>query len=245
MRVESVTALVIFFSIYYSFCAPDKNFVRIVGGKLVNISKIPYQLSLQFEGEHKCGASIISRRWAVTAAHCVVRDWDEGEIVEAVTLSLRAGSNRNDEGGALHGVARVIPHQMYDQDVYDYDIALLKVKPPFVIGPNVRAIRLPSRNYLAATGAKAKVSGWGHRQVVQASAAFMSQNKELARSKARKQTGNLLRRANVTIVSRGVCHEVYPELTSRMLCAGRYPTGGTDSCQVGKRALQHSYRLTS
>jgi hypothetical protein len=63
----------------------------------------------------------------------------------------------------------------------------LQVKPPFSFGPNISAIKLPARNYFAATGAKAKVSGWGHSQVVQASAAFMSQNKALANWKARKQ----------------------------------------------------------
>ena len=42
----------------------------------------------------------------------------------------------------------------------------------------------------------------------------------------------LLRRTNVTILSRGLCHEIYPEFTTRMLCAGRHPTGGRDACQV-------------
>lgn len=55
------------------------------------------------------------------------RDWDEWVPVEAAALSLRAGSNRHDRGGAVHGVEQVIPHGLYDQDVYDYDIALLKV----------------------------------------------------------------------------------------------------------------------
>jgi hypothetical protein len=68
---------------------------------------------------------------------CHGRDWDEGLLVEAVDLSLRAGSSKHDEGGAVHGVARVMPHQQYDQDIHDYDIALLKVGdcsglPPFV-----------------------------------------------------------------------------------------------------------------
>lgn len=44
---------------------------RIVGGFRVDISQVPWQASLQLEGSHKCGASIISDKWLLTAAHCV------------------------------------------------------------------------------------------------------------------------------------------------------------------------------
>ncbi|PNF43456.1 hypothetical protein B7P43_G11490 [Cryptotermes secundus] len=161
----------------------------------------------------------------------IVRELDTKVLLESADLTLRAGSNRHDEGGTVHGVAQVIPHQLYDPDVYDYDIALLKVKPPFRFSPNIRSIKLPPRKYSAATGTKARVSGWGHSQVVRASAAVMAQNKLLTNWNIRKQEGNLLRRTNVTILSRGLCHEIYPELTARMLCAGRYPKGGRDACQ--------------
>ena len=57
--------------------------------------------------------------------HC-----DRGEErveLQPAHLKLRAGSSRNDAGGTLHGVTQVIPHHLYDSDLYDYDIALLKV----------------------------------------------------------------------------------------------------------------------
>ena len=44
---------------------------RIVGGKKSDIQNHPYQLTFQRYKSHMCGASIISRKWAVTAGHCV------------------------------------------------------------------------------------------------------------------------------------------------------------------------------
>jgi hypothetical protein len=73
--------------------------------------------------------------------------------VEAADLSLRAGSSKHDEGGAVHGVARVMPHQQYDQDIYDYDIALLKVGdcsdlPPFVPFSTYFSLSSPTHFYI-------------------------------------------------------------------------------------------------
>jgi trypsin len=230
MAVCRVAIIVAWFIVCFAVCAPSNNLFRIVGGNLTDISKIPFQLSLQVEGEHHCGATTISRQWAVTAAHCVIREGEKRIELQPADLKLRAGSSRHDTGGTVHGVAQVTPHHLYDPDVYDYDIALLKVNPLFKFGPNIRAVKLPPQNFVEVTGAKARVSGWGHRDVMQPSAAAMSQNKFLAKWKPGRQEGNLLRRTNVTILSRGLCHEIYPEFTTRMLCAGRHPTGGRDAC---------------
>lgn len=44
---------------------------RIVGGNMSSLAQWPWQASLQFQGYHLCGGSIITPLWIVTAAHCV------------------------------------------------------------------------------------------------------------------------------------------------------------------------------
>lgn len=47
-----------------------KNETKIVGGDLIQISTVPYQASLSYDGKFICGASIISTKYLLSAAHC-------------------------------------------------------------------------------------------------------------------------------------------------------------------------------
>jgi hypothetical protein len=55
------------------------------------------------------------------------REGEERVELQPADLKLRAGSSRHDAGGAVHSVTQIIPHQLYNSELYDYDIALLKV----------------------------------------------------------------------------------------------------------------------
>ncbi|XP_067004200.2 trypsin-1 isoform X2 [Anabrus simplex] len=92
---------------------------RIVGGSTADIKDSPYQLSLQTEGNHYCGASIISAEWALTAGHCV-----DGGLPS--WISVRAGSSNRACGGSIHQVAQIISHPKFDRNTLDYDFALIR-----------------------------------------------------------------------------------------------------------------------
>ncbi|CAB0037495.1 unnamed protein product [Trichogramma brassicae] len=90
---------------------------RIVGGEKTDIEQHPFQLSLQRSGFHSCGASIISRKWVVTAGHCV----------GAPESSYRIGSGSTSRfNGTLHKVAKIVRHPKYDSLAIDFDIAVIK-----------------------------------------------------------------------------------------------------------------------
>lgn len=63
--------LLSFICSYISACGIRPFGTRIRGGKEAAPHSWPWQASLRFNGEHTCGASLITPEWLVTALHCV------------------------------------------------------------------------------------------------------------------------------------------------------------------------------
>ncbi|XP_069685384.1 mite allergen Der p 3-like isoform X2 [Periplaneta americana] len=131
-----------------------------------------------------------------------------GYIQKPEDVILRANSSRRDKGGFVHRATRIIPHESYDSESLDNDIALIKVTPPF----NVSAVKLPPKDLVLRTGARGNITGWGVRQ-------YGKLNMPLE-----------LRRTTVSILGRSECHNKINDFTTRNLCAGD-PQGGKDACQ--------------
>ncbi|CAO1393902.1 unnamed protein product [Diamesa tonsa] len=189
-----------------SVCSAAPKDGKIVGGDLIQIQKVPYQVSLQYNGQHICGGSIVNNITIVTAAHCVSE-------FEANSLSIRAGSSLHSSGGVTKNVSKVFIHPQYNAELMDYDIAVLKLDTPLITSESIKSIALPEPNIKYPTGSLAYVSGWG----------LLTESSQTLTAE--------LRGVVVPTIDRSICNKIYNGILSpRMLCAG-YSIGGKDSCQ--------------
>jgi len=178
---------------------------RIVGGAVVARNELPYQLSLRYNGQHICGASVLNTNYAITAAHCAV-------IGSASSFSLVGGDHSisgNDGTEQTRQVSQVKVHSGYNDNTLVNDIALMKLSSPFTLNNYVKAVTIPASSF-AASG-NAVVSGWGTTSEGGASS-------------------DLLRKVTVPIITDAQCRNYYgsSDIVDSMICAG---TSGKDSCQ--------------
>lgn len=136
---------------------------RILGGAVTDICDVPWQVSVWSGGTHRCGGTIISAEWVLTAAHCFCSGTGADQVL--------AGSSQNDNAGAgqLRNVVQTVCHPSWNGSTNNgFDIVLVRVDPPFdLTDPCVQAIGFASNDYCAfdqddiAPGQDVLISGWG------------------------------------------------------------------------------------
>lgn len=187
---------------------------RIVGGQNAEEGEWPWQVSLHVKGSgHTCGASVISNRWLVTAAHCVQDDlkvkYSQASVWEAY-MGLHAQGQLG-KSTVKSNIKRIIPHPNYNTYTFDNDIALMELESPVTLSSVIWPICLPESTFVFPAGKSVWITGWG----------------------ATKEGGfgaTVLQKAEVRIINETVCSSLMSDITSRMMCAGVL-TGGVDACQ--------------
>uniref|UniRef100_A0A452GEX2 Ovochymase 1 n=1 Tax=Gopherus agassizii TaxID=38772 RepID=A0A452GEX2_9SAUR len=188
---------------------------RVVGGEEACPHCWPWQVALQFLGDHQCGGVVISPTWVLTAAHCIQSTnrplhWtvivgDHDRILKESTEQVRR-------------VKTIVVHPEFDTVSYDSDIALIQLDAPLEYNTVVRPICLPNSTQPLSSSVLCTMTGWGSTQEADGSLA------------------SRLQQTQVPILESEICEKNYyfnhpGGITARMLCAGFASSGGQDSCQ--------------
>ncbi|NWV73795.1 ENTK Enteropeptidase, partial [Dasyornis broadbenti] len=185
---------------------------RIVGGSDARREAWPWIVSLHFNFQPVCGASLVSDEWLVTAAHCVYGRQLKPSRWQAV-LGLYVQSDLTQPSTVVQNIDRIIINPHYMKETKDSDIALMHLQHKVQYTDYIQPICLPGKNQQFLPGINCSIAGWGN-------------------IRNEGPTSNTLQEAEVPLISNEKCQQWMPKynITENMLCAG-YDMGGIDSCQ--------------
>ncbi|XP_036255589.2 LOW QUALITY PROTEIN: granzyme M-like [Molothrus ater] len=127
----------------------------IIGGHEAKRHSRPYMASLQFGGVHVCGAALLHRRWALSAAHCLPkRSWHNGRLL----VGLHSWRHHEEDTQSFT-IRAVCPHPGYDRQTMENDLLLLQLDRKVTLSRTRQLIPLASRE--PAPGARCSLAGWG------------------------------------------------------------------------------------
>ncbi|XP_018426320.1 PREDICTED: serine protease 27-like [Nanorana parkeri] len=194
---------------------------RIVGGQDTKVAEWPWQISLQKDGLHLCGGSLLSESWVLLVAHCFEMPLDLSTFT--VYLGVYQLSELSSLNAVKRGVKRVITHPDFTEEGSSADIALMELDKPVSFTSFISPVFLSSQNVSLPEGTMCSAIGWGdiHEEV------------NLPEPKT-------LQKVDVALIDSKKCEAMYRGslgygssynlIEKDMICAG-YKQGGKDSCQ--------------
>eukprot|EP00092_Neocalanus_flemingeri_P041780 GFUD01045505.1.p1 GENE.GFUD01045505.1~~GFUD01045505.1.p1 ORF type:complete len:337 (-),score=90.22 GFUD01045505.1:62-1072(-) len=153
-----------------------------------------------------CGASLVGRRWLITAAHCI-RNGDR-----PVDLRVVMGSSQRARFFyyffQTDSIDQIHIHPKYDNASHAYDIAILRLKKlPDLEPGELWPVCLPQEQVDSYAGDKATVIGWGKTS-----------------GKQSFSSARILQELGVTVISQAECQRQWS------YGRGRVDVGGPKMC---------------
>ncbi|XP_078509277.1 serine protease 33-like [Lissotriton helveticus] len=194
---------------------------RIVGGQDAVDGTWPWQASVQVDGRHVCGGTLITNNWVVSAAHCYY-GLNNAQSSYTVCLGMYQLSNSN-PNSQCSTVKQIIVNSLYSSEEGPGDILLLELTNTVAFTDFILPICLPASSVTFPSGLNCWVTGWG-----------------AIGSSIPLPSPKTLQEVMVPIIATSTCDDLYhigsdvssgqPIILNDMMCAG-YAAGGKDSCQ--------------
>ncbi|XP_051822631.1 transmembrane protease serine 11B-like protein [Antechinus flavipes] len=127
---------------------------RIKGGSAAQEGEWPWQASLKVNDRHYCGATLISNRWLVTAAHCFKEHKNISEWTVSFGTVVKPPYMKN-------RIKDFIVHEKYNPRAHHDDIAVVLLAEPVPFTNNVHRVCLPEVTQNFSPGSDVVVTGWG------------------------------------------------------------------------------------
>ncbi|KAL7036267.1 hypothetical protein ACKWTF_008765 [Chironomus riparius] len=193
---------------------------RIIGGRPAYFAEFPWQTHIRIK-EFQCGGALVSRRFIVTAGHCISRAKLRDIVVYLGELDTQdSGFVFEPLPAEKHTVIQKFIHPKFRFRLTQpdrFDVAVMKLKKAAGYKTHILPICLPTVPF-DITGKWGNISGWGKI------------------SQEHGHTGtNILRTAAVPIISKSECikwHQkknIVVELFDEQFCAG-YKNKTIDAC---------------
>lgn len=138
---------------------------RIRKGQDAEEGQFPYTVSLRSRGEyHYCGATILSARFLLTAAHCCRLGYAKPENVMAVV-----GALRQSVGGVRYDLDTITAHEKFNLETMKtsiYDVGILRTVKEIIFTNLIQPIALTKVDLPDDRPTQVITSGWGKTEVI-------------------------------------------------------------------------------
>ncbi|KAB0791740.1 hypothetical protein PPYR_03540 [Photinus pyralis] len=199
------------------FLAESEVHFRVIGGAVATRGDYPWQASLRIKNQskmtHWCGAIVISKKFILTAAHCL-QGFSKGAYM------VVAGDYNTDEDEGTEQEAFIEEFYIHEDfrkgQKMNNDVAIIKLKGDgFRLTRDVQPICMPDKDIVYETGLNCTISGFG---TIQSGKSLYSHD---------------MRAAWIPLIDQEVCrmpHVYGSTITEGMFCAGTL-NEGADACE--------------
>ncbi|KAF9812886.1 hypothetical protein SFRURICE_016109, partial [Spodoptera frugiperda] len=205
--------------------------VEAIGGHDTEPGEFPHMGAIGWKAAtgtwvFKCGSSLISSKFVLTAGHCSQASTLDTTIADPVPKIVRLG-DKNIADVYSHGVLptdakilKIIVHPKYSPPKKYYDIALMELEKNVRFTKFIQPACLWNKFDTSALGTEATLTGWG----------VVETNGRTTSPELQEAVVDLIDSETCDRLLRPSCNRNWCGVREEQLCAGKLE-GGVDACQ--------------